>query len=510
MFKTLVMLQRYAGGMTRSPPMRRTTILTTACVLFLVGLGYARKAPVMSGWVVAGLAMLLVILLVTRLRFGLVVGLPLVFFVGGWYRGQVVLAQARAYDSIIGKTVEVEGVALDDAVYSERGQLEFTAGSLSLRAPPGNKLIGEIDVEGMGVPMIYRGDRLVMNGRLFRKRGGQLAGMSFGKLSVVSRSHSPIDVTRRRFAVGMYNVLPDQLASFGMGLLIGQRTTLDKTLSDELVTVGLIHIVAVSGYNLTIIIDVVRRLLRRRSRYQTVILSLLLIATFLLLTGFSPSIVRAGVVSSISLVMWYWGRAVKPLLLLTFVAALTAGVNPLYLWSNIGWYLSFTAFFGVMIVGPLLNTRFLPGKLSENIVLATLSETIAAQVCTVPIILYIFGRLSIISVLANIMVVPLTPLAMLLSMLAGAVGMVQLIFGRLVVIPTQVILDYMLTISRLLSRVPYANIEVHLTTAQMVVLYLVLLGWVVILQVKSRQKSAIITEIEEPVHYVRTQQMVNN
>src|SRR5690606_12381438 len=111
--------------------------------------------------------------------------------------------------------------------------------------------------------------------------------------------------------------------------------------TDHLTKVGLIHIVAVSGYNLTIIINACRRLLQKRSRFQTLVLSLSLIGTFLLFTGYSPSIVRAALVSGLSLGLWFLGRRIKPVPLLFLAAAITAGANPLYLWSNIGWYLSF-------------------------------------------------------------------------------------------------------------------------------------------------------------------------
>ncbi len=477
--------------------LRLTLIYTIGLVFFLAGLAYARLGSEINGWwVVLGFTGVAVSAALRRRKL-LLLTVVATMFVLGWWRGVGVMKQVAIYDHLIGRTVTLQATAVDDAVYSERGQLEFAVGKLTLIEPFPQPLVGEIDVEGMGVPIVYRGDQLTISGRLFRKRGGQLAGTSFAKLAILSRSTSPIEKLRRQFASGMQNVLPDQLAAFGLGLLIGQRTTLEEELEQELITVGLIHIVAVSGYNLTIIIEVVRRLFRRRSRYQSLVLALLLIGTFLLFTGYSPSIVRAAVVSSLSLVAWFWGRAFKPLLLLLGVAALTAGLNPLYLWSNIGWYLSFTAFFGVMVLGPLLNTRFLPGRLQENLILSTLSETVSAQVCTLPVILYIFGRLSIISIVANILVVPLTPLAMLLSLLAGLAGMTHFLFARLIVLPGQIILDYMLTVSRLLARVPYANIEVHIDTIMMICLSLLLLGLTELLQLKTHTKSVIITETQE-------------
>lgn len=466
--------------------------------MFLVGLGFARVGPEVEGnWCIAVGLITAVILVFDHSRRLLMVALPLCLFLLGWQRGQAVLAQTQVYDSLIGKTVIIEATAIDDAVYSDRGHLEFAVGSMRLQEPFVTDLVGEMDVEGSGIPIIYRGDRLVVSGRLFRKRGGQIVGTSFAKLNLVSRSRSPIEPLRRNFAAGMQNVLPERLASFGLGILIGQRTTLDPGLEDEMITVGLIHIVAVSGYNLTVIIEIVRRIFRRRSRFQSLLFSLTFIGVFLLFTGYAPSIVRAAVVSGISLLAWFWGREFKPVFLLLLVAALTAGINPLYLWSNIGWWLSFTAFFGVLMLGPLLKERFVPEKYQDSLLPSVLSETVSAQICTLPVILFIFGRLSLISILANVLVVPLTPLAMLLSFLSGLAGMSDLFLSKLVAIPTYLILEYMLSISSLLAKVPYANIEVHIDTVQMISCNALILGLVVLLRVKVRTRSAILTEIEE-------------
>lgn len=466
--------------------------------MFLAGLAVARRAPEIGAeWPLVAVISTGVVFVVGRKRSFLILALPLTLFLLGWCRGESVMKQTTVYDELIGKSVVIEATAIDDAVYSDRGQLEFAVGSMRLSEPYQINLVGEMDVEGQGMPIVYRGDRLIIQGRLFRKRGGQIVGASFAKLSLLSHSTSPIEIVRRNFAAGIQDMLPERLASFGLGLLIGQRTTLDPGLEKEMITVGLIHIVAVSGYNLTVIIEIVRRIFRRRSRFQTLFFALTLIGVFLLFSGYAPSIVRAAVVSSISLLAWFFGRALKPMLLLLFTAALTAGINPLYLWSNVGWYLSFTAFFGVLVLGPLLKQRFVPAKWQESLVPSVLSETISAQLCTLPIVLYIFGRLSIISILANLLVVPLTPLAMLLSFLAGLAGMLNFMFSKIIVLPGQIVLDYMLSISSLLAKVPYANAEVHIDTIQLVALYLVILGVVMILRVKLRVRNAIITEIEE-------------
>src|SRR3954470_8823983 len=103
--------------------------------------------------------------------------------------------------------------------------------------------------------------------------------------------------------------------------------------------VGLTHIIAVSGYNLTIILHASRRVLGKRSKRMSTFLSLSLIVVFLLLAGASASIVRAAIVSVLSIWASYYGRGFKPLNLLALTAAITALANPVYVWSDLSWYL---------------------------------------------------------------------------------------------------------------------------------------------------------------------------
>lgn len=421
-------------------------------------------------------------------------------FLCGLWRGGIVMQKVNIYNAFYKKQVTIKATALDDAVYSERGQLEFTVEDVLLVDPEETQLVGEIDIEGFGVPMVYRGDQLEIEGRLYKKRGGQIAGISFGQIRLVSRSKTVVDTIRREFSAGMQNSLPEPLASFGMGLLIGQRATLDREFQEQLIAVGLIHIVAVSGYNLTIIMDGVRRVFRRRSRYQTLLFSLSLIGIFLLLTGNSPSIVRAALVSSLSLIAWFFGRRFKPLLLLTLVASITAGINPLNLWSNVGWYLSFMAFFGVLVVAPLMKARFISSHNQDKLLPTILTETIAAQACTLPIILFIFSRLSIVGILANLLVVPFVPLAMLTSLIAGVAGTLQLAISRILSLPAKIILEYILSVAQLLSKFPYANIELHIRLYQMMILYGMIVGILILIWTKqSKNKFDTITDEKETV-----------
>jgi competence protein ComEC len=360
----------------------------------------------------------------------------------------------KLYRQPIVMTAQVD----NDAIYGRQSQLSFDVVQAAVIRPKHRSLVGKIKVEGMGVPMIYRGDLVQVEGSMMPTKGSAQAKFSFAKLTLIKRGGSPIDTIRRKFIAGLGTTLPEPEASFGAGLLLGQRSTIPKDISDQLSATGLTHLVAVSGYNLTIIIVAARKLLGKASKFQSTVCAAALMVLFTLVTGFSASIVRAALVSGLSLLAWYYGRRFKPALLIAGTAAAMALWNPFYLWSDIGWYLSFLAFFGVLLLAPLLGSLIGRGK-PLKLVGALLAETIAAQIMTLPIIMYIFGRVSLVGLLANILVVPLVPLAMLLTLVAGLAGMIYAPVGGWLAWPAKELLTYMVDLVGLLSRLPHAQAQ---------------------------------------------------
>ena len=407
----------------------------------------------------------------------------------GYFRGSKTYIKYQEHKALVGQFVEVKVTAREDAVYSKRHQLTFSADNLELVKPTSKLLIGNMEIEGRGVLMVYKGDRLKIKGKLYSRRGENVSGISFADIVLIKSSNSKIDNIRRHFGVGLQNVLPEPLASLGMGILIGQRNTLPDDFNEQLRRVGLIHIVAVSGYNLTILIYFSQRFLKKRSRYQSLIVSIILIILFLLITGFSPSIVRASVVSVISLIMWFYGRDIRPLMILLLSAVITAGWNPLYIWFSVGWYLSFMAFFGILILAPLLHQRFIPRRFKESILAQVLAETTSAQICTLPILIFVFSSVSLVSIVANLLVVPITPFVMLATVFAGVYGMFgQFLFGGLLVLPAKIMLGYMVEVTKVLSNVPNATVDIKMNITQTLLLVLLIVTFTYILSRSTRAK----------------------
>ena len=222
----------------------------------------------------------------------------------------------------------------------------------------------------------------------------------------------------------------------------------------------------------------------------------MLIGLFLLFTGFSASIVRAAIVSVLSLWAWYYGRTFKPVLLILLAAGLTAGFYPIYLWSDIGWYLSFLAFFGVLVIAPLLAKRIFKNKAPRPVAMLVL-ESLSAQLMTLPLIMYVFSEFSAIALLANIIIVPLVPLAMLLSLVSGMAGMLVPQISGWLAWPARILLTYMLDVIQLLARVPHALNSQAIVWWQMAGLYCLVLLATVILWRKVKPKNGTITDIND-------------
>ncbi len=446
---------------------RRTTLITVGCAAVLAGLGLARKFNFEPSFWFFLLATCSLLLLEPKNAVSLIAIVFLGLSIGLW-RGNLYIEKLHQLQDLTAQKVTIEATAISDSVYGNRSQIEFTANKVNLIEPQSLSLAGNFKISGFGERMIYRGDKVQVSGKLFPMRGSNQARIAYSQLKRVGADISWINGFTRRFSAGMQSALPEPNASFGLGLLIGQRNNLPQELTNQLIMVGLVHIVAVSGYNLTIIVRAIGRL-KLGSKYQRLMASLALIGFFMLVTGFSASIVRAAIISVLSLWAWYYGRKIRPVLLILFAAALTGFINPFYVWGDMSWYLSFLAFFGVLIIAPMVAERLFKRQ-PKNLTMVVI-ETLAAEVMTLPLIMMSFNQLSLIGLLANALVVPLVPYAMLLSGIAASAGMLIPSIAGWLAWPANLLLTYTLDVVRGLSSVPGIFLHRSISIANMLILY---------------------------------------
>ncbi len=415
----------------------------------------------------------------------------------GWWRGSFYMNKLTDYQPYMGHTQTLTLKAMQDGVYGSHTQMSFDGNDVI--TADGERLVGKVSVSGFGPSAVFQGDTLVATGKLRPGYGAKQGTLSFATLTVINRHNSLVAEIRRRFAAGVQTALPEPLGSFAMGLLIGQRATLPTEVKQDLLMVGLTHIIAVSGYNLTIMLRASRKLFARQSKRLATLFSFVLIALFLLLAGGSASIIRAALVSTLSIITVFYGRTIKPLNLIALAAVVTAYANPFYVWSDISWYLSFLAFFGVMVLAPLVMQR-LPFK-RDSVVLGVAVESICAEIMSLPIVLFIFGQMSLIGLPANVLVVIFVPLAMLLCAIAGLAGMFVPLVAGWVAWPAKVLLNYMLDVAHILANLPHIFVEhVGLPMTEMLEWYAGIALFIAGLWYKSKTKGAIITDVDDELY----------
>lgn len=466
-----------------------------ACVAFLIGISLAQIRGMNDPgiWLLAAVPLVFT----ARKRTWWVLAWLLLFSISfGWWRGTAYMLKEAEYQDLFGQKTELLVRAKEDATYATNKQLSFTAGDVTLAAS-GQRLVGTIVVSGFGENAVFQGDEVRVVGKLFPSRGANSARISYAQLDVLAHHNSWVAELRRRFAAGMQSALPEPAASFAMGLLIGQRTTLPDEVKQNLLMVGLTHIIAVSGYNLTIILKASNNKLGKRSKRQALLLSVVLIGTFLLFTGSSASIVRASVISLLGLIAGYYGRSFKPMVLILLAAAITGFANPFYVWGDASWYLSFLAFYGVLVLAPQIQRR-LAQRWTDSLLFSVALESLCAELVTIPFVLHTFGQMSFVGLIANVLVVALIPLAMLLACIAGLAGMLMPAIAGWFAWPASILLTYMLDTANLLSRVPhgFAN-NINVPVWQMLVLYAVIALISSVLWLKNTQKTGIITDRSE-------------
>ncbi len=445
---------------------RRTTLIAIFCSSFLAGLGLVQVGWRLFGWVwiVFGLGLLVVCLRKKQIAILLVAAAGIIF---GVVRGTDIHTQLYFYQAHIGQKVTLIGTVIDDAQYGNKGQRDMRVHNVRFngRGPP-----GAVRVTSFTLAQPRRGDTVQVTGKLYDGFGNYQAAVYFGELSILQVNTSPVEQLRHAFAASVYSNVPDPQASLGLGVLVGIKSQLPDSLNDQLKVLSLTHIVVASGYNLTVLVRLARRVFERRSKYQTALVGAMLMGSFVVVTGFSASMSRAALVSGLSLLAWYYGRRIHPVTLLVFAAALTAGINPLYVWSDIGWWLSFLAFTGVLILAPLLQHRLF-GARPPRLIGQLVTETLAAQILTLPLLLAIFGTLPVLGLLANILVVPLIPLAMLCTFVAGIAGVCAGVFAPFIALPASWLLTYITQVVSVMAGVPWASVPFTVTAVGMVALY---------------------------------------
>jgi competence protein ComEC len=397
--------------------------------------------------------------------------IPMVIMAGvliGWWRGSLYQQGVLVTQSFIGQKVTIKGTVSDDVSKNTSGVYQVPLGNIEINRRP---MTGGVQI-GLSESSLKRGDYIEVSGVVAKGFGSYPITLYQGYLKSLQSGHDPAIAVRDWFVAAVRKVIKEPEASLGVGYLVGQKSQLPTDLVTALQIAGLTHVVVASGYkyNLTILVRLSRRLLMRFSKFVAMFGSVVLVVCMIGVTGLSPSMTRAGLVTGLSLATWYYGRAFHPMILLSLAAGVTALLQPTYVWHDLGWALSFTAFAGVMILGPLLH-RYFFGEKEPGTIRQILGETVAAHLATAPLIVMAFGQISNVAIFTNMLVLPFVPIAMLLTFIAGVGSLCGIPFVGL---PAQWLLSYMVWVTEYSAGLPWAQTIVQAVWWVIVIVYVIL------------------------------------
>ena len=418
-----------------------------------------------------------------KVRNARLAGFCLLFFILGIFRYEI--AVPRVDENWAQFYNEKEKVGLSGIVISEPDiridKIKLTLGDLKLKEA--NNLVkdikGKILITVERYPEFKYGDELDVVGQLkdpgefdefnyrdYLARYGIYSVVYKGRVSLLSSGNgrwllSKILLVKGRFKKTLSKVIAKPQSSFLEGMLLGNKRGIPDDLIDKFSLTGISHIIVISGFHVTIVFSLLlyfgMLFLSRRQAFWLAVAGLLF---FVVVTGIKPSAIRASVMGGLVLVALNFSRMSNVRNVLLFAAWIMLLANPKLLAFDIGFQLSFLATMGIVYFGPILQKylKFIPetGKIREMA-----SVTLSAQFLVIPIILQNFERVSLVAPITNILILPVIPWTMMFGFLAGLLGMIWTILGRIVGFAVWILLSYEIGVVKLLAKIPLASLEVN-------------------------------------------------
>ncbi|MEK7636676.1 MAG: ComEC/Rec2 family competence protein [Patescibacteria group bacterium] len=461
--------------------MNSSRIFLYSVVSFLFGVLFASYIPFARGIAYGTLVFLvggLIFWMVRRDRRILVASIALGFFVFGVFRFSAVMGEPPELSVIVGTRVSIEGFVNEEPRIRAMQEVVFRAQKIS-----GKEIIDPflILITVRPYPRYAIGDALVMNGVVMRPENisefDYSAYLAKDDIYAISRyplieKKDEVSISfmlagkkklaefKNAFVQKIKILFPEPHASYLAGLLVGDRSGIPKELYEAFKRTGTAHVVALSGFNITIIISSLALVFNVFSVpfYLSGVLLSIFIILFSIMVGGEPSIVRAAFMGIIVVFARQNFRMYDSVRALLLAGTIMVFMNPKLLRFDIGFQLSFAATAGIIFFSPFFERKLL--KINSPYIRTLLATTLSAQCAVFPLLLVYFGGVSLISPLANIMMLPTVPFAMLFGFIATSLGFISHALSFVVVPFAWIVLAYEIIIVSFFSALPFAYTEI--------------------------------------------------
>ncbi len=304
--------------------------------------------------------------------------------------------------------------------------------------------------------------------------------------------YRPLFSIKNKFQTSLHQSLPEPYAAYTDGVLLGTRQSLPEDVKEAFNRTSTTHILAISGYNIAIIAEVLLGVLvfwiRRRRAFWV---SVCVIILFTIMTGAGASVVRAAVMGLLLLYANGYGRLYDPKNSILLAATIMVFLDPLSLRFDVGFQLSFLAVFGLLYLYPILEEKFKKVPAMKGLK-ETFLMSLSAQIMVAPLLAYIFHTFSLVSLPANVLILPFMPYVMLFGFLTGLGGLILAPLGQAVGLITWIIEYYQLHVIAWISKLSFASVTLSLPVVMLLAIYaLIVVGIWKSHLLKSRHESNI-------------------
>lgn len=255
-------------------------------------------------------------------------------------------------------------------------------------------------------------------------------------------------------------VLPSPSGNIVSAMTLGMNSVEIKDVMEKFNQTGTSHVIVVSGSHMVIVVVILMTVLLGVgvNRGKAFYLAALGIFCFVVLSGSSASAIRAGIMAFVFLLAVKVGRGGDALRALIFSAAAMIFFNPYILTGDVGFQLSFLATFGLIVILPFLENKF--RKWPEwGGVKKILLITLAAQIAVFPVLIANFGQFSLLSFLANILILPTASIIMIGGFVLTGISFANLFLAKVIAFPLYFIVSYAIAVADFLSRTDWGMIK---------------------------------------------------
>jgi competence protein ComEC len=286
------------------------------------------------------------------------------------------------------------------------------------------------------------------------------------------------------------NFLPPQ-SSILEGTILGDNGAMTNDLKTKLNITGLRHIISVSGTHIVILSSIIMSLLLAVGlwRGQAFYIAMSFICFYIILTGLPASGIRAGIMGGLYLLAQKLGRQSMGSRVIVMACAGMLLINPLLLIYDVGFQLSFLAVMGLIYLEPFIKNliKMITRDRAEELI-GIISTTFAAQIFTLPIMIYNFGNISFIAPITNLLVLPIVYWLMVFGFLASMAGIFSSAIGWILSIPCWILLTYFVKVIDFFSK-PWAMKTLqNIHWFWLIVFYLIVVSVTWFLRKKYSQK----------------------